>query len=170
MTFEEFAAARVSALLRTAGALSGDPGLAEDLVQNVLIKVHRRWDHLASLEARDRYVHRMLVNEFLSWRRKWGRVVPLADLELRDEVSDHALTHADRQLLSKQVNALPRRQQVVLVLRYYSGLDDVEIADVLGCRAGTVRSLASRGLSRLRVDPVLRAEFALTPIEEGHTR
>ncbi len=178
MTFEEFAAARLPVLVRTAAALGGDLGLAEDLVQEVMIKVHRQWDRIDRMDSRDSYVRRMLVNEFLSWRRKWVRVSPLADL---DEVGrtdqpggypSPAAAYADRQLLRAEIGRLPKRRQVVLALRYYGGLSDAEIADALGCGESTVRSLASRALASLRINPTLRAEFTtdLIPADEGRAR
>jgi RNA polymerase sigma factor (sigma-70 family) len=63
---------------------------------------------------------------------------------------DHAGAVADRDLLMRALAGLPKRQRTVLVLRYYSDLPELEIADVLGCSVGTVKSQASRGLARLR--------------------
>src|SRR6266540_1160863 len=85
VTFEEYAAWRLPALVRYAAVLTGDRDLAQDIVQEVLAR-------------------------------------------------------------------LPRRQQAVLVLRFYEGLSDTEIAEVLGCRPGTVRGYASRALAALRVE------------------
>jgi RNA polymerase sigma-70 factor (sigma-E family) len=172
VTFEEYARARVPVLVRTAAQLSGDLGLAEDLVQEVLLKVHQQWPKIGGLEARDAYVRRMLVNEYLSWRRKWARVVPAADVRVPDSAPDHSTGHADRDVLREQIRRLPRRRRVVLALRYYGGLSDAEIAAAMGCRTSTVRSLATRALASLRVDPTLRTEYshALIPVEEGRAR
>lgn len=170
MDFEEFVTRRVPVLLRTAAAISGDLALAEDLVQEVLLKVHRRWDDIAGMQSRDAYVRRMLVNEFLSWRRKWARIVPTADPAVEDNRTDHAGRYEDRQVLRAQIHRLPARQRIVLALRYYEDLADADIAETLECRVGTVRSLASRALAALRVDPVLRSEFIGDPhsVEQGH--
>jgi RNA polymerase sigma-70 factor (sigma-E family) len=172
VTFEEFVTSRTGVLLRTAVALSGDLGLAEDLVQDVLIKVHDRWEHISALAAPYGYVRRMLVNEFLSWRRKWARVVPAADIAMKDAHPDHAGAVVDRRVLRDEIRRLPRRQQVVIVLRYYNGLTDADIADSMSCPVGTVRSLASRALSALRVDPTLQSEFSssLPPLDHGMVR
>lgn len=165
MSFDEFVTARGPTLVRTAVALTGDPGLAEDLVQDVLLKVHQRWARISGLAERDAYVRRMLVNEHLSWRRKWGRIVPVADPS-DAAVPDHAAASDDRHVLRVEVARLPRRQQAVLVLRYQAGLSDTEIARTLGCRVGTVRSLASRALASLRSERGLGARFdaRLVPI------
>ena len=170
MDFEEFVTRRVPVLLRTAAAISGDLALAEDLVQEVLLKVHRRWDDIAGMQSRDAYVRRMLVNEFLSWRRKWARIVPTAELASEDYRPDQTSRYEDRQVLQAQIRRLPVRQRIVLALRYYDDLADIDIAQTLGCRVGTVRSLASRALSALRVDPMLRSEFLddTHSLEQGH--
>ena len=161
MDFDEFVTVRVPVLVRTATALcGGDLALAEDLVQDVLIKVHRRWESIAELAATDAYVRRMLVNEFLSWRRKWARLVPFAEVRpVFEAAPDLAAVHADRQLFRAEIGRLPRPKQVVLTLRYYGGLSDAEIAEAMGCSVGTVRSHASRALAALRVQPVLRENY-----------
>ncbi len=159
MDFEEFVRARSHGLLRLAYALSGDRGLAEDLTQDVLMKVHGRWDRIGSLELTDSYVRRMLINEYLSWRRKWARIVPAAEVGLQDDRPDHAHAHADRQLLRAELDRLPARQQIVLTLRYFCDLSDSEIAAVTGWRPGTIRSYLSRALATLRIEPALRQEY-----------
>ena len=87
-----------------------------------------------------------------SWRRKWARIIPVADV-LDDRVEpDFADRHAERQALNARLDRLPSRQRAVLVLRFYEGLGDDDIARVLDCSPGTVRSHASRALATLRVD------------------
>ena len=80
MTFDEFVAARLPALLRYAAVLTGDRDLAQDVVQDVLLRAHRRWSSIHRLEVPEQYVRRMILNEFLSWRRRWGRVLPVAEV------------------------------------------------------------------------------------------
>jgi RNA polymerase sigma-70 factor (sigma-E family) len=155
MAFEEFTAASLPGLLRFAAVLTGDRGLAEDVVQEVLLRVYGRWAKIEALDSPEHYVRRMIVNEYLSWRRRWGRVAPHADPPVGvDPVSDHAAVHAERDALRIELEKLPRRQRAVLVLRYYAGMSDIEIAEVLGCGAGTVRGYASRALAALRVELV----------------
>src|SRR5262245_3153261 len=153
MTFDEFTAAGLPSLLRFAAVLTGDRGLAEDVTQEVLVRVHLRWAKIGALGSPEHYVRRMIVNEYLSWRRRWSRIVPHAELPDRLEpVPDHAVPHAGRDALRIELDKLPRRQRAVLVLRYYAGMSDPEIADVLACSAGTVRGYASRALAALRVE------------------
>jgi RNA polymerase sigma-70 factor (sigma-E family) len=161
VTFDDWARARLPALVRFAVALTGDRGLAEDVVQEVLIRAYGRWSRIASLDQPEAYLRRMVTNEYLSWRRRWARITPHADVTAvaevgGDEDRDHAEAHADRAALAAELARLPKRQRAVLVLRYYEHLTDAEIADVLGCPQGTVRSLASRALHALRVDSQTR--------------
>jgi len=167
MTFDEFAAERLPALLRFAAVLTGDRGLAEDVLQEVLLRAHQRWAHIGGLDVPEAYVRRMITNEYLSWRRRWARVVPHAEVvPPGGETGEAAFAdrHADRDALSAELARLPRRQRAVLVLRYYAGLTDAEIALTLGCSAGTVRGYASRALATLRMD---LAPAPIATIEEA---
>lgn len=159
MRFEEFAATRLPAVLRFAGVLTGDRALAEDVVQEVLIRANKRWDRLQTLEHPELYVRKMVVNEYLSWRRRNWRLLPTGTAIETDhrESPDHASQHAERDALLAELGKLPRRQRAVLVLRYYQGLSDTEIADTLGCTPGTVRGYAFRALATLRVELSPRA-------------
>jgi hypothetical protein len=109
MTFEEFAAARLGALLRFAGVLTGDRALAEDVVQEVLIRAHGRWAAIARLDRPEAYVRKMLVNEYLSWRRRSWRLVPSGagtDVDAR-LTADHAVDHAERAAILAELTRLP---------------------------------------------------------------
>jgi RNA polymerase sigma-70 factor (sigma-E family) len=150
VTFEQFVRGQLRPLLRMATAMSLNPALAEDLVQDVLIKVMRRWDHVSTRDDPATYVRRMLVNEYISWRRKWSRMVPRAEVLLDDDQPDPTAVLAERADLVSRLAVLPRRQRVVLALRYFEDMDDAHIAAFLGCRAGTVRGYASRALATLR--------------------
>ena len=150
MTFDEFAATRLDAVLRFAVVLTNDRGLAEDVVQEVLIRAHQRWDQIGMMEHPEAYVRRMVVNEFLSWRRKWARYVPQADVEPATTQADHADAQAERATLLAEVAKLPRRQRAVLVLRYYEGLSLDEISARLGRTPAAVAGLLKRGLKQLR--------------------
>ncbi len=97
----------------------------------------------------------MVVNEYLSWRRRNWRLLPSGLGRMRSTIAsapDHAGQHAERDALLAEIDKLPRRQRAVLVLRYYEGLSDAEIAEVLGCAPGTIRGYAFRALAALRVE------------------
>jgi RNA polymerase sigma-70 factor (sigma-E family) len=151
MTFEEWARTGQPRLLRFAVVLCGGRHLAEDVVQEVLLRAHQRWDRISGLEYPDSYLHKMVVNEFLSWRRKWTRIEPRGVIEVVGTAPDPAGDVATRMELLTELCKLPKRQRVVVVLRYLEDQSDAEIAEVLGCTPGTVRGYLSRALARLRV-------------------
>jgi len=167
MRFEEFAATRLPAVLRFAGVLTGDRALAEDMVQEVLLRASARWEHIGTVDRPELYVRKMIVNEYLSWRRKTWRILPAGTgAEVDDRrAPDHAFQHAERDALLAELGKLPRRQRAVLVLRYYEGFSDSEIAELLGCTPGTVRGYASRALAALRVELSPRTLLQVTKEE-----
>jgi RNA polymerase sigma-70 factor (sigma-E family) len=152
LTFEAYAEAHLGPLFRFATVLAGERGLAEDVVMEALIRVRAQWERIGGLDQRDAYVRRMVVNEYLSWRRKWSRLVPVAEPAERTGQGNLADEHAVREELVAQLRRLPRRQRAAVVLRFYEDLDDAEIAEMLGCRAVTVRGYISRALRTLRVE------------------
>ncbi|MEV1315652.1 SigE family RNA polymerase sigma factor [Micromonospora arborensis] len=157
MTYEEFADARLAPLLRYAVMLTGDPHQAQDLVQETMVRVQLNWRRVARADAPERYVRRMLTNQYVDWRRgSWVRRVLLrAEPDPTLPVpTDHAQAAVDRDQIWSWLSRLPRRQRAALVLRYYEDLPDVEIADILGCAVGTVRSSISRALATLRAEYV----------------
>ncbi len=153
MTFEEFARARLPAVLAFATVLTGQRATAEDLAQEVLIRVHARWDRIGQLDRPEMYVRKMILNEFLSWRRRSWRLVPAGDNQLTTgSAPDHATGYAEHAAMLAEIARLPRRQRAVLVLRYYEDRSDAEIAELLGCAPGSVRAYASRALAALRIE------------------
>ena len=163
MDFEDFARAELPGLLRYAAVLSGDRDLAGDLVQEVLVRTQAKWGRISRVEHPELYVRRMVTNEFLSWRRRWHvRMIRPASREALEssagQTPDVSAAVVDRDEARTRLQGLPPRQRAILVLRFYEGLSDSEIAGVLGCPAGTVRSAASRALATLRI-----ADGATTP-------
>jgi RNA polymerase sigma-70 factor (sigma-E family) len=154
MTFEEFAATRLPALLNFAAVLAGDRATAEDLAQDVMIRAYSRWGRIGGLDQPELYVRKMILNEFLSWRRRSWRLIPSSDArtEPASAAPDHAQEYSERDALLGELGKLPRRQRAVLVLRYYEDRPDAEIAELLGCAPGTVRGYASRALAALRIE------------------
>ncbi|HKT00709.1 MAG TPA: SigE family RNA polymerase sigma factor [Rugosimonospora sp.] len=157
MTYEEYASTRLQALLRYVLMLTGDPHTAADIVQDTMIRVQLKWRHVARADVPDRYVKRMLTNAFIDWRRgSWlRRVVLRADPGEPPPAPDHAEYSAERDRIWALLATLPRRQRAAVVLRFYEGLTDSEIADVMECAVGTVRAHISRALATLRAQLVL---------------
>ncbi|GAA4906463.1 SigE family RNA polymerase sigma factor [Streptomyces coeruleoprunus] len=155
--FAEFATAAWPRLVRTAHLLTGDFHEAEDLVQTTLAKVYARWQRIPRDEV-DRYVRRSLVNNNLSRLRR-RRVVhlltPLLPDSPRHAHTGHAEAVEQRATLVRALADLSARQRTVMVLRYWEDLSEQEIAAVLNCSIGTVKTHARRGLEALRAHPVL---------------
>ncbi|AZM46502.1 SigE family RNA polymerase sigma factor [Streptomyces sp. WAC 06738] len=159
--FAEFAAAAWPRLVRTAHMLTGDFHEAEDLVQTTLAKVYARWQRVPRDEPHT-YVRRALVNNNLSRIRK-RRVVHLLMPFLPEPVHPAALGgHAEltehRAAITQALATLPPRQRTVMVLRYFEDLSDQEIATVLNCSLGTIKTHARRGLDALRGHPALASD------------
>jgi len=154
--FDEFVTGRGPALLRFAYLLSGDFGLAEDLVQGALIKAHHRWAASLAADHPEAYVRRIITNDFTSWRRRRSSRVIVGQVP-DTPYGDAADTVADRDLMWRALSGLPRRQRAVLVLRYYEHQSNAQIAAMLGCAESTVRSLASRAFAALRKNPEIAA-------------
>ena len=151
MTFDEFAAARLASMLRFATALTGEPEVAKDLVQEVLIRASARWTEISCPES---YIRRMVVNEYLSWRRRSWRLIPweAGNHDSGSASPDPADGYVERQALLAEMAKLSRRQRTALVLRYYEGFSNTEISELMGCQPSTVRGLVFRALAALRVE------------------
>lgn len=139
-------------LLRVGYQLTHDRAAAQDLVQDALLRVYgsvRR--HGRAPEDWYAYLRRAVVNEYVRTRRLRSSTEILTDIVPERAVAERPEDQlADRAQLWAALGTLSPRQRAVLVLRYYEGLADNEIAVLLGCRQGSVRSLASRGLALMR--------------------
>lgn len=136
-------------LVRTAYLLTGDRDLAEDLLQTALTKAWFAWHRLDA--PPEPYVRGVLANTYVTWWRRRWRAEPA---EQPAAVADDAPGSAVAGELWAALDRLTRRQRAVVVLRYFDELSEAATADLLGCSAGTVRSLTTRALARLQVDPV----------------
>ncbi len=141
-------------LLRFAYLLCGDRYRAEDLLQDVLLAMYRRFGDDMPLDNPVAYARRALVNANVSRARRASSSEVVLDV-LGDATAADREDPAERDSLWQALRRLPIRQRTVLVLRFYEDATDADIAALLGCRRGTVRSLASRALAVLRDDPTL---------------
>lgn len=147
-TFDAFVRSRHAALLRYGHLLTGDPHSAADLVQDALERTGLAWSRVIRADDPEAYVRRVMVNRHISvWRRR-RRERLVADAP-ESAYADRA-AHAEDAMWDA-LATLARRQRAVLVLRYYEDLSEAEIARVLGCATGTVKSQAAKGLASLRV-------------------
>ena len=163
--FRDFVDNRSSALLKTAVLLcGGDRHAGEDLLQNALVKAAGRWQRIDEPEA---YVRRILYRQQVSrWRLKWRRrEVSVAEPPEGGAGVDAAAAAELRLVMREALSRLTARQRTVLVLRYFEDLPEGDVARLLGCSVGTVRSTTHRSLARLRV---LAPELAaLGPADPG---
>jgi RNA polymerase sigma-70 factor (sigma-E family) len=157
MEFAEYVARQRPGLMRFATVLTCQTWLAEDLVSDVLGRAFERWDRISVMAQPNAYVRRMVVNEYLSWHRRLARTSPQAEVEPEAVFGDGADERAERDAMIRRLAGLPRKQRAAVVLRYYAGLPDAEIAAHLSCRVTTVRSQISRALTTLRIDLSVRA-------------
>jgi RNA polymerase sigma-70 factor (sigma-E family) len=157
--FERFSVLHADALLRNAYLMAGDRGEAEDLVQECLLRLARKWPRVRSMEHPGAYARRVLFNLILDGGTKRARRrTELVAVETPDRHGGDDETTAPLEAhveLVRALSGLPGRQRAVLVLRYFADLPEAEVAAILGCSLGTVKSSASRGLERLRqtLDP-----------------
>ena len=147
--FRDFVAGGSHRHLRTAYLLTGNPADAEDLLQTALTKLMRVWDRVAAQGSPDAYLRTVIVNTHASrWQRRW-----------RGEVATEALPEGghdpypesdERDRLRRALLTLSKGERAVVVLRHVEDLPEAEVARVLGCSPGTVKSQSSRGLAKLR--------------------
>lgn len=143
--FDAFVRARLPELLRFGRALTGSDEAAADLVQDALERTLLQWSRLESREQPAAYVRRVMINRNISlWRRM-----------RRERLTDEPPEHGSRDCyqdgdLWQAIRALPPRQRVVIALRYYEDLTEAEVAAVMGCSVGTVKSQAAKALRKLR--------------------
>ncbi len=148
--FDAMVRGRSTALLRTAYLLTGDWRLAEDLLQTALGKTYLRWSALRDPGAGEAYVRRVMATTYAKWwRRRWRGEVPTRELP-DTRVADHSDATALRATVARALDALPAQHRVVLVLRYFDDLSEAEVAELLGCAPGTVKSRTARALAALR--------------------
>ena len=152
MEFADYVARQRPALMRFATVLTGRVWLADDLVSDVLGRAFERWPHISELAEPHAYVRRMIVNEYVSWHRRLARTTPRSDVEPAGHTTDSAAEQAERDAMIRRLAQLPRRQRAAVVLRFYVGMSDADIAEHLGCREVTVRTQISRALAALRLD------------------
>jgi RNA polymerase sigma-70 factor (sigma-E family) len=149
--FPEFVRARSSALQRAAYLMVGDVALAQDLVQEALTKTYVAWPRLRDVANAEAYTRRAITTTAISWfRRKSWNNERTTDRLPEGGAGDHADDVATSTALWDALQALPPRQRVAVVLRFYDDLSEVQTAAAMGCAVGTVKSQVSAALTKLR--------------------
>jgi len=140
-----------------------------NLLQEVLIRASARWREIGRLDRPETYIRKMVVNEYLSWQRRSWRLIPsgMSSHLPGRPAPDPADGYIERQALLAELAKLSRRQRTALVLRYYEGYSDAEIAEVLGCTQSTVRGHVFRALVALRIE-LHQPLAAPAPSKETH--
>src|SRR5262245_47543790 len=130
--------------------LAGDRAAGEDLVQEALLRCLPAWERLDP-QGVEAYIRKVMAR--LAWRaRRQPLNLHLSSYHSEPATADIADASAELTDLRQALTSLPPKQRVVLVLRYWQDLNEAEIADLLGCRQGTVKSRASRAYAQLRQD------------------
>jgi RNA polymerase sigma-70 factor (sigma-E family) len=167
--FVEFAEAVSPQLRRTAFLLCGDWHTAEDLTQTALAQVFVSWRRIRRQDAVHAYTHRTLVNTYLAHKRlKYTGELLTGWFPDRPA---QALAPETRMMVRDALAALAPRARAVVVLRFWADLSVEQVAEVLGCPAGTVKSLSARALAQLRAplgEAVAESGSPSRPLEERH--
>jgi RNA polymerase sigma-70 factor (sigma-E family) len=162
--FTAFAASCQHRMLRVAYLICGDRHLAEDLLQDALVKLALRWSEVAEGNP-EAFLRTVLYRDAVShWRSRRREIVTDLPAEGATCGGDRV---EDRLLFAAALAKLTRKQRAVLVLRFYEDMSEARTAEILGVRAGTVKSQTSVALARLRaLAPELATAFA-TATEEA---
>jgi RNA polymerase sigma-70 factor (sigma-E family) len=162
--FAEFMSARSASLFRTAYLIVGDHQLAQDLLQESLVKTYVAWPRLRDISKAEAYTRKTIVTTAISWRRRRSfherPMDPLPDPAVPDP-AETVTTHAS---MLAQLRTLPPRQRAAIVLRYYEDLSVAQTADVMDCSVGAVKAQVSTGLSQLRHR--MGANFLTAPLDD----
>ena len=142
-TIESLYRSQWTPMVRLAWLMLGSREVAEDVVQDAFLGVARSWDRVHSPVA---YLRTAVVNGAREHARRFQRAAALVE-RAPDPVLPVELSH-----MWGLVQDLPDRQRHAVVLRFYLDLDFKQIADLLGCRSATARSLVRRALISLRKD------------------
>jgi RNA polymerase sigma-70 factor (sigma-E family) len=159
--FAEFMRGRWSALVRLGYGLTGDQHLAEDLARAALAKAYASWPRVLRSGDPDVYVRRIILNASLGGKVRRRRVHERRPDDVPEPGTAQGPRAGDRPALVTALMRLPAGQRSVVVLRYWMDMTEAQVAAVLGCSVGSVRSQASRALANLRVGEDVAEEVLL---------
>jgi RNA polymerase sigma-70 factor (sigma-E family) len=162
--FTRFVRAENAALMRTAWLLTGDRGLAEDLVQTALARAYGKWSKVQQADDRSAYVHRLMINSHLNWRRRLTNTERVVESVPDRGTGDHQAEHAAREEMRTALAQLSPRVRTAVVLRYFEDRSEAQTAQLMRCSVSTVNSHVGRGLSVLRTLLAQPAADDLSPV------
>jgi RNA polymerase sigma-70 factor (sigma-E family) len=149
--YGDYVTARAAGLVRFAYLTCGDWHRAEDAVQTALTKLYLAWPRLSDRNTIDAYVHRIVVRVIIDERRlAWFRREQSTEALPERAAVDPAAAAGGKVAMLAALMKVPPRQRAVLVLRFWEDQSVEQVADTLGCSAGTVKSQSTRGLRTLR--------------------
>lgn len=139
-------------LVRMAALLLDDVALAEEVVQDGFVQMHRSWTRVSEPAKRAAYLRSIVLNGARSRarRRNLGRRLEIVRVSNDVSAETSAVQHESRREVLTALRALPDRQRECLVLRYYLDLSEAAIADTLGISTGSVKTHTHRGLAALK--------------------
>ena len=161
--FSEFVTASSANLFRTAYLVMGDYQLAQDLVQESLVRAYVAWPRLRDVAKAEAYTRRIMVTTAISWRRRRSfheRPVDSVPETLGTDATDRVGVHDE---LWDELRRLPPRQRAAVVLRFCEDLSEAQTAELMDCSVGTVKRQVFVALGKLRAH--LGADL-LPPISE----
>ncbi|MEP7055719.1 MAG: SigE family RNA polymerase sigma factor [Actinomycetota bacterium] len=149
--FDDLVDTRSPSLLRTAYLLTGDWSSAEDLLQSALAKTWFRWRRLADPQSGEAYVRQVMYTTYCKWyRRKWRGEVSTGYLPDTNTAPDEFSRVDEQDGVGRALAELSPKTRAIIVLRFFDDLTEAQVAHVLGCSIGTVKSTTHRGLAKLR--------------------
>lgn len=149
--FADFVHARSASLHRAAYLMVGEAALAQDLVQEALVKTYAAWPRIRDKSRAEAYTRKAITTTAIGWfrRRRWTHERPVETLP-EPALAGHDDGVTQSQWLWTALQTLPVRQRISIVLRYYEDLTEAQTAEAMGCSVGTVKSQVSTGIARLR--------------------
>lgn len=160
---EAFCRSEYTPLVGLLGLYCGDVHLAEELAQEALARACRDWRRVRAMDRPAAWLRRVAINLARSrFRRLLAERRANERLHNRSDVTHHDPDTAHNLAVREAIAGLPHRQKTVLILLYFGDMTMAQVADVLDCPEGTVKSLAHRAIDRLRREsPALRPEGGL---------
>jgi RNA polymerase sigma-70 factor (sigma-E family) len=147
VSFADAYVSQYDALVRLAYFTTGDMGAAEDIVQEAFAELYRQ---MSTVEMPEAWLRRVVANRSISWLRRLATA--RAYLTGTIVQGHHDPPSAEDATVRRALLKLKPRHRAAVFLRFYMDMSEADIAEALGCRPGTVKSILHRALTSLRED------------------